>query len=229
MTQHMTPPVEFEPPRRERAEADRRLLAGRQLSDGRADLPARQSAAARAVAAGACQAAAARPLGNVAGPELHLCASQPGDPAAGCRHDLRLRAGPWRSGDGRQHLSRRHLQRAQSGHHRWTKQGMRKLFRQFSFPGGIPSHAAPDVPGSIHEGGELGYALSHAFGAAFDNPDLIVACVVGDGEAETGPLAAAWHSNKFLNPRARRRGAADPASQWLQDRQSDDPGAHSRR
>ncbi len=79
--------------------------------------------------------------------------------------------------------------------------GMRKLFRQFSFPGGIPSHAAPDVPGSIHEGGELGYALSHAYGAAFDNPDLIVACVVGDGEAETGPLAAAWHSNKFLNPR----------------------------
>jgi xylulose-5-phosphate/fructose-6-phosphate phosphoketolase len=78
--------------------------------------------------------------------------------------------------------------------------GMRKLFRQFSFPGGIPSHAAPDVPGSIHEGGELGYALSHAFGAAFDNPDLVVACVVGDGEAETGPLAAAWHSNKFLSP-----------------------------
>jgi len=79
--------------------------------------------------------------------------------------------------------------------------GMRRLFRQFSFPGGIPSHAAPDVPGSIHEGGELGYALSHAFGAAFDNPDLIVACVVGDGEAETGPLATAWHSNKFLNPK----------------------------
>lgn len=78
--------------------------------------------------------------------------------------------------------------------------GMRKLFRQFSFPGGIPSHAAPDVPGSIHEGGELGYSLSHAFGAAFDNPELIVACVVGDGEAETGPLATAWHSNKFLNP-----------------------------
>ena len=79
--------------------------------------------------------------------------------------------------------------------------GMRKLFRQFSFPGGIPSHAAPETPGSIHEGGELGYALSHAFGAAFDNPDLLVACVVGDGEAETGPLAASWHSNKFLNPR----------------------------
>jgi xylulose-5-phosphate/fructose-6-phosphate phosphoketolase len=78
--------------------------------------------------------------------------------------------------------------------------GMRKLFRQFSFPGGIPSHAAPETPGSIHEGGELGYALVHAYGAAFDNPDLIVACVVGDGEAETGPLAASWHSNKFLNP-----------------------------
>jgi len=78
--------------------------------------------------------------------------------------------------------------------------GIRRLFRQFSFPGGIPSHAAPETPGSIHEGGELGYAVSHSYGAAFDNPDLIVACVVGDGEAETGPLAASWHSNKFLNP-----------------------------
>ena len=78
--------------------------------------------------------------------------------------------------------------------------GMRKLFRQFSFPGGIPSHVAPETPGSIHEGGELGYALAHAYGAAFDNPDLLVCCVVGDGEAETGPLAASWHSNKFLNP-----------------------------
>lgn len=78
--------------------------------------------------------------------------------------------------------------------------GLRRLFKQFSFPGGIPSHVAPETPGSIHEGGELGYALSHAFGAAFDNPDLLVACVVGDGEAETGPLATAWHANKFLNP-----------------------------
>jgi xylulose-5-phosphate/fructose-6-phosphate phosphoketolase len=78
--------------------------------------------------------------------------------------------------------------------------GMRNLFRQFSFPGGIPSHAAPETPGSVHEGGELGYALVHAYGAAFDNPDLVVACVVGDGEAETGPFAASWHSNKFLNP-----------------------------
>jgi xylulose-5-phosphate/fructose-6-phosphate phosphoketolase len=79
-------------------------------------------------------------------------------------------------------------------------EGMRRLFRQFSFPGGVGSHATPETPGSIHEGGELGYSLSHAFGAALDNPDLIVACVVGDGEAETGPLAAAWQSNKFLNP-----------------------------
>ncbi|MBW4510183.1 MAG: phosphoketolase family protein [Scytonematopsis contorta HA4267-MV1] len=78
--------------------------------------------------------------------------------------------------------------------------GMKNLFKQFSFPGGIPSHVAPETPGSIHEGGELGYAVSHAYGAAFDNPDLIVACVVGDGEAETGALATAWHSNKFLNP-----------------------------
>jgi xylulose-5-phosphate/fructose-6-phosphate phosphoketolase len=79
-------------------------------------------------------------------------------------------------------------------------EGMRKLFRQFSFPGGIPSHVAPETPGSIHEGGELGYSLAHAYGAVFDNPDLLVCCVIGDGEAETGPLATAWHSNKFLNP-----------------------------
>ncbi|WP_346958317.1 phosphoketolase family protein [uncultured Arthrobacter sp.] len=82
----------------------------------------------------------------------------------------------------------------------WDLAGMKRLFRQFSFPGGIPSHVAPETPGSIHEGGELGYALSHAYGAAFDNPDLIVAAVIGDGEAETGPLAASWHANKFVNP-----------------------------
>ncbi|CAL9598470.1 phosphoketolase family protein [Streptomyces sp. enrichment culture] len=80
------------------------------------------------------------------------------------------------------------------------RDGMEKLFRQFSFPGGVPSHVAPEVPGSIHEGGELGYSLAHAYGAAFDNPGLLVACVIGDGEAETGPLAASWHSNKFLDP-----------------------------
>src|SRR6266496_1961911 len=78
--------------------------------------------------------------------------------------------------------------------------GLRALFRQFSFPGGIPSHVAPETPGSIHEGGELGYALVHAYGAVLDNPDLIALCVIGDGEAETGPLATSWHSNKFLNP-----------------------------
>ena len=81
------------------------------------------------------------------------------------------------------------------------EEGMKKLFKQFSFPGGVSSHVAPEVPGSIHEGGELGYSLSHAFGAVFDNPDLIATCVVGDGEAETGPLATSWHGNKFLNPK----------------------------
>src|SRR5216683_344237 len=81
-----------------------------------------------------------------------------------------------------------------------NEEGLRRLFKQFSFPGGIPSHAAPETPGSIHEGGELGYSLSHAVGAALDNPELLVACVVGDGEAETGALAASWHSNKFLDP-----------------------------
>ena len=82
----------------------------------------------------------------------------------------------------------------------WSAEGLKQLFKQFSFPGGVPSHVAPETPGSIHEGGELGYAVAHAYGAAFDNPDLVVCCVVGDGEAETGPLAASWHSNKFLNP-----------------------------
>src|SRR5665648_520325 len=86
--------------------------------------------------------------------------------------------------------------------------GMKKLFTQFSFPGGIPSHVAPETPGSINEGGELGYCLAHAYGAAFDNPELLVACVVGDGEAETAPLATSWHSNKFLNPE--RDGAVLP-------------------
>src|SRR6476646_3258311 len=80
------------------------------------------------------------------------------------------------------------------------EEGMKRLFTQFSFPGGIPSHVAPETPGSIHEGGELGYALAHAYGAVFDNPDLLAWCVVGDGEAETGALATSWHSNKFLNP-----------------------------
>ena len=99
--------------------------------------------------------------------------------------------------------------------------GMRQLFRQFSFPGGVPSHISPETPGSIHEGGELGYSMSHAHGAAFDNPDLIVACVVGDGEAETGPLATSWHCASFPQSGQRRRGAADPAPERLEDRQPD--------
>ena len=106
--------------------------------------------------------------------------------------------------------------------------GLKRLFRQFSFPGGILSHVAPEVPGSIHEGGELGYALVHAFGAAFDNPDLLVACVVGDGEAETGPLAASWHLEQVPRPEDRRRRAAGAAPERLQDRQSDRPGEDSR-
>src|SRR6202051_3716614 len=81
-----------------------------------------------------------------------------------------------------------------------SRNGLQRLFRQFSWPYGIPSHVSPETPGSIHEGGELGYSLAHAYGAAFDNPDLIVSCIIGDGEAETGALAASWHSNKFLNP-----------------------------
>jgi len=99
-----------------------------------------------------------------------------------------------------------------------SRNGMQRLFRQFSWPYGVPSHVAPETPASIHEGGELGYSLVHAYGAAFDNPDLIVACIVGDGEAETGALATSWHSNKFLNP-ARRSGAADPPPERVQDRQ----------
>ncbi len=99
--------------------------------------------------------------------------------------------------------------------------GLKRLFTQFSFPGGIPSHASPECPGSIHEGGDTGYSLSHSFGAVLDNPDLIVACVVGDGESETGPLATAWHSNKFLNP-ATNRASCDSAFERLQNRQSDD-------
>ena len=104
--------------------------------------------------------------------------------------------------------------------------GLKKLFKQFSFPGGISSHVAPTTPGSIHEGGELGYSLSHAFGAAFDNPDLIVACVIGDGEAETGPLGDRVAVQQVPQPDHRRRRAADPASQRLQDQQPDRPGPH---
>lgn len=119
------------------------------------------------------------------------------------QHDLNMIyiAGPGHGGPAL--VANTYLEGTYSEHYPDVSQdseGMKELFRQFSFPGGIGSHATPEIPGSIHEGGELGYALSHAFGAVFDNPDLIAACVVGDGEAETGPLATAWHSNKFLNP-----------------------------
>ncbi|MEP7330293.1 MAG: phosphoketolase, partial [Betaproteobacteria bacterium] len=115
--------------------------------------------------------------------------------------DMLLVVGPGHGGPGI--VANTYLEGAYTEHYpaiERDRSGMRRLFRQFSWPGGIPSHVAPETPGSIHEGGELGYSLAHAYGAAFDNPGLIVACVVGDGEAETGPLAASWDSNKFLNP-----------------------------
>merc|ERR1712093_667315 len=98
------------------------------------------------------------------------------------------------------------------------EEGMRKFFKQFSFPGGIGSHATPETPGSIHEGGELGYSISHAFGAVFDHPELIALTMVGDGESETGPLATSWHSTKFLNPITDGSSPGAP-SEWLQDQQ----------
>ena len=133
---------------------------------------------------------------------------------------LRHRARSRRPGRAGQHLAGGQLQRDLRRTCRRTAPGMGELFRQFSFPGGVPSHVAPETPGSIHEGGELGYSLSHAYGAAFDNPDLLVACVIGDGEAETGPLAACWHGQPVPQPGPRRRGPADPAPERLEDRQS---------
>ena len=115
--------------------------------------------------------------------------------------DMLLIVGPGHGGPGI--VANTYLEGAYTEHYpaiERDRSGMRRLFRQFSWPGGVPSHVAPETPGSIHEGGELGYSLAHAYGAAFDNPGLIVACIVGDGEAETGPLAASWDSNKFLNP-----------------------------
>ena len=119
------------------------------------------------------------------------------------KHDLNVIyvAGPGHGGPGL--VANTYLEGTYSevySHIAQNEEGLQKLFKQFSFPGGIPSHVAPETPGSIHEGGELGYSVAHAYGAALDNPDLLVCCVVGDGEAETGPLAASWHSNKFINP-----------------------------
>ena len=154
---------------------------------------------ARAAQTRAHQAAVARPLGHVAGLNMlyvHLNRVIK-------RDDLNMIyiIGPGHGGPSL--VAHAYLEGTYSEFYPNISQdaaGMQRLFKQFSFPGGIPSHVAPETPGSIHEGGELGYALSHAYGAAFDNPDLIVACVVGDGEAETGPLATGWHGNKFLNP-----------------------------
>ena len=165
--------------------------------------------------------------GTTPGPQPGLRAPEPGDPGLGPEHDLRRGPGPRRARGRGQRVAGGHLQRDLPARHPGRGRHARAV-PPVLFPGGIPSHAAPETPGSIHEGGELGYALSHAYGAVFDNPDLVVACVIGDGEAETGPLAASWHSNKFLNPVTRRSGTADPAPQRLQDRQPDRAGPHPR-
>ena len=139
------------------------------------------------------------PLGSEPGAVVRLGAPEPADRPRRPRRDLRRRARSRRAGV----LGPAYLEGTYSEIYPDKSEdleGLRKFFKQFSFPGHIGSHVTPETPGSIHEGGELGYSLSHAYGMAFDNPDLIVACVVGDGEAETGPLATAWHSNKFLNP-----------------------------
>jgi Phosphoketolase len=138
-------------------------------------------------------------LGHHSRPQLHLRSPQPHHQSPRPQHHLHRR--PGHGGPGL--VANTYLEGTYTEYYSNISQdeeGIKRLFKQFSFPGGIPSHVAPETPGSIHEGGELGYALVHAYGAAFDNPDLIVAAVVGDGEAETGPLAASWHSNKFLNP-----------------------------
>ena len=175
------------------------LLARRQLPVGRPDLPAGQSATARTSAPGACQAPPLGALGDHAG--LNLIYSHLNRVIRARDLNMIYMCGPGHGGPGM--VANTYLEGTYSEIYPAVTQdydGMRRLFRQFSFPGGIPSHAAPETPGSIHEGGELGYVLAHAFGAAFDNPDLIVVAVVGDGEAETGPLATSWHCNKFLNP-----------------------------
>ena len=173
------------------------------------------------------QAAAARALGHDARPELRSTRTATARSAARQLRRCSTSPAPGHGGPGL--VANTWLEGSYTERYPAITQdaeGMRRLFRQFSFPGGIPSHVAPETPGSIHEGGELGYALTHAYGAAFDNPDLVVCCVVGDGEAETGPLAASWHSNKFLDPRARRRRAARAAPQRLQDRQPDGARPH---
>ena len=176
--------------------------AANYLSIGRVYLLDQPTPAPTASAATAHQTAPARPLGNSAGPQFPFTrSSEPHHPGTGRRNVLFI-AGPGHGAPGL--IANVWLEGTYSEIYPDVSEdeaGMCRLFRQFSFPGGIPSHASPQTPGSIHEGGELGYSLSHAYGAAFDNPDLVVACVIGDGEAETGPLATSWHGNKFLNPK----------------------------
>ena len=148
---------------------------------------------------GTREVALARPLGHDAGAQLYLLSLN----RVIKQHDLDLFnvTGPGHGGPGL--VANAYLEGTCSEVYPTISQdedGLKRVFKQFSFSGGIPSHVAPEMPGSIHQGGELGYTLSHAYGAAFDNPGLIVACVVGDGEAETGALATSWHSNKFFNP-----------------------------
>ena len=173
------------------------------------------------------QGAPARPLGHHARPQFHLRPPEPRDQGARPVGAVRRRPRPRRPGAGGQRLPRRHLQRNLSAHQPGRSKACSACSSSSPSPAAFPATSRRKRPGSIHEGGELGYSLSHAFGAAFDNPDLLVACVVGDGEAETGPLATSWHSNKFLNPVTRRRRAADPAPERLQDRRPDRAGAHS--
>src|SRR5262245_44034238 len=183
------------------------LLACRELPFGRADLSSGQSAARGPARAPSHQAAPARPLGHDAGVELPLRAPQSADPGKRSRHDLHHRPRSRRARSGGAYLSRRHLHRDLSEHRAQPERTAAPVPAVLvALWGSEPRRARGagvdprTAPGSIREGGALGYSLAHAFGAAFDNPDLIVACIVGDGEAETGALAASWHSNKFLDP-----------------------------
>ena len=211
-------------------ERHRCLLAGRELPLGRPDLPARQPAAARAAARRARQAAAARPLGHDPGPELRLRAPQPRDPGARPRRDLRRRPGPRRPGRWSRNTYLEGTYTEVYPHIGRDEEGLRRLFRQFSFPGGIPQpRRAGDARARSTRAASSATRSRTPTARRSTTRICWSCCVVGDGEAETGPLAASWHSNKFLEPGARRRGAADPAPQRLQDRQPDGAGAHPAR